>query len=66
MKLFWIMGGILLFLTAVVLGICYICYRMAFYVSPKQRKQTESIELPDGKIYEQYHAQIAIHDQRGG
>ncbi len=58
MKTVWIIGGVALFLVAAVLLIAYICYRMAFYSAPKNRKENDLISLPDGKIYEQYWPQM--------
>jgi len=48
---------ILLALAALVLLCAYICYRMAFYVSPKDKIRPE-FEVPPGKIYEPYHSQM--------
>ena len=58
MKTVWIIGGIALFLVAVVLSITYVCYRMAFYADPKKRKENDLLDLPNGKIYEQYWPQM--------
>lgn len=48
----WILG-IALFLALVMLGICYICYRMAFYAKPR-KPLGDQIEFPEGKIYEAF------------
>lgn len=40
---------VLVWIPAILLGICYITYRMAFYVSPRQRDR--GIPLPGGEQY---------------
>ncbi len=40
--------------TAAVLVISYICFRMAFYVPKHSLAPKEEISLPEGKIYEPY------------
>ncbi len=45
----------LLFLAGLAvlwLALTYICFRMAFYVTKKQRTPKEEFEIPPGKIYE--------------
>jgi len=54
MTLFWSLldaaAGILL----LVLGIAYVCYRMAFYAPPRKPAEGDKIEIPVGEIYEPY------------
>ena len=58
MKLLWILCGIAAFLALAVLGISYICYRMAFY-SPKRRPGPDDpIETPEGAIYDAFRDQM--------
>lgn len=49
MILFWIISGIC-FISAIILTISYICFRMAFFVNRKN--QIKGFSLPVGKIYE--------------
>lgn len=50
----WIGLGILVFLAAAVLLTCYICYRLTFYVPPRDREKAwqEDVGLPVGEVYE--------------
>lgn len=41
-------------LCLAVLLISYACFRIGFYVPPRKPKDPETIELPQGKIYEPY------------
>jgi len=49
---------ILLMIAGILLLLClltgYICFRMTFYVTKKDRKRDRSFEIPSGKIYEPY------------
>ena len=54
MKIVWIMAGIVVCVTAVVLLLAYICYRMAFYAANRPVEQGDAIEIPQGEIYEPY------------
>ena len=49
--LFWYVLGAVLLLALVVLTIAYICYRIAFYVSPKSH-QAETAVIPMGDFME--------------
>lgn len=40
---------------AILLGITYACYRMAFYAPKCKPLPPEAIELPEGPMYEPYH-----------
>ena len=42
-------------LALLVLAISYICFRIVFYVSPKQKKASDELPVPEGAIYEPYH-----------
>ena len=47
--------GITLFLIVLILTIAYICFRMVFYVSRKQKISSDELPVPEGEIYEPYH-----------
>ena len=49
--------GIMLTIAAVFLLICFICYRIAFYVPPRSAR-TEEFDLPPGPVYEPYHEKM--------
>ena len=49
---------VLLVAAILLLGICLICFRMAFYVSKKDRTPKEEYPIPEGKIYEPYRDQM--------
>ncbi|MBR5439428.1 MAG: alpha/beta hydrolase [Clostridia bacterium] len=56
---------ILLIIIAVfVFIIPFICFYMAFYVRNKDKKLKEEFDMPPGKIYEPYHAQMKIWMQK--
>ncbi len=46
---------ILAALTVAVLIVSYICFRMAFYISDKEKKENAERALPSGKAYLPYH-----------
>lgn len=46
---------ILVIFATVFLAISFLCFRLTFYVSKKQKRITEEYPLPPGKIYEPYH-----------
>ncbi len=48
----WILLGI----VVILLAITYVCFRLTFYVSPRQKRQ--ATDLPQGDIYEPYREQI--------
>ena len=54
MILFWI----LLALAALILIISYLCFRMAFYVTPVQKIRPDGYPIPDGEIYEPHRPQM--------
>ena len=51
---FWIIFGIIIGITLIVLLISYICFRMAFYAPRKESLNKEEFKLPDGEIYEKH------------
>lgn len=53
MDVIWWILGIVVFMTAAVFMIAYLCYRMAFYAKPRQ-PVGEKIEIPVGEIYEPF------------
>lgn len=54
MKILYIGLGLAAFLAVAVLVISYGCFRMAFYVSEKNKKPKEEYPIPKGEIYEPY------------
>lgn len=54
MSLFYILSAILLALAALVLLIAWVCFRMAFLVTEKQKLQAMESCVPDGEIYEPF------------
>lgn len=44
----------ILIILLLILGISYICFRLAFYASRKEVENAEEYSIPDGKIYEPY------------
>ena len=49
----WILGAIAVLVLAVLL-IAYVCFRMAFYSKPRKPRTDDTVEIPDGEIYEVY------------
>ena len=41
-------------LAALVLGLAWVCFYIAFYISEKDKKPRTEFDLPKGKIYEPY------------
>ena len=58
MNLLYIFFFIFIILTIVFLLVCYICFRVAFYVSKKQKALNNSTALPKGKVYEPFYDAI--------
>ncbi len=59
MKFGWIALGILAALAVLFFLICYICFRMAFYVTRRKDDYCEDkIEIPEGDIYELFREKI--------
>lgn len=52
--LLYVILAITALLTAAVLIISYVCYRMAFYAEPKPALKDGEFDLPEGKMYEPY------------
>lgn len=52
--LVWIIAA----LAVLWLTLTYICFRLAFYVTKKQKAPKEEFEIPPGKIYEPHRAQM--------
>ncbi|MBE6943098.1 MAG: alpha/beta hydrolase [Ruminococcaceae bacterium] len=55
MEVFWWILGIAGVLVLVVLGAVYVCFRMAFYISDKEKAENALRELPPGKAYLPFH-----------
>lgn len=58
MVFLWVAIGIVAVLIIVLL-LSYICYRLAFYVRPRNPQEKKALELPNGKAYEPFLQQIA-------
>ena len=41
-----------------VLVISYLCYRMAFYAPPRKEEDRDTVEIPEGEIYEVFREQM--------
>ncbi len=54
MLYFWILLCLIAFICVDFLVISYICFRIAFYVSKKQKEVNNQTVLPQGKEYEAY------------
>lgn len=54
MKFFCILSGILLAAAVLVLLTAWICFRMAFFVTPEQKAQAQESCVPEGEIYEPF------------
>ena len=55
MKPLFILLNITIFLIALTLLIAYICFRIVFYESRKQKLSSEDLPLPEEDIYKPYH-----------
>jgi fermentation-respiration switch protein FrsA (DUF1100 family) len=51
LEVFWWIFGILALLVFAVLGIAYICFRMTFYISNKEKRENALRTVPPGKEY---------------
>ena len=58
MKLLWILLGIAAFMALAVLAIAYICFRMAFYVTNRQKAEAKPLPIPGGEIYKTFTEKI--------
>ena len=58
MEIFYITFGVILLLSLIFLAITYICFRMAFYVPPRNPADFDKDLIPEGKIYEPYRPQM--------
>lgn len=54
MDILWIILAVLAALTATVLLIAYVCYRMAFYRKDGDKIPKEEYPVPGGRVYEPY------------
>ena len=55
MKILLIAGAAVI---AALLAVAYACYRMAFYAPKRRSLPPETIELPEGPVYEPFHPQM--------
>ncbi len=56
----YIILSVLLFIILVVTITSYICFRMAFYVTKKQKIKNNNLVIPRGKIYEPHREQMLL------
>lgn len=54
MELFWIFFAAVAVLALLVIGIAYICYRIAFYAPPRNPRTIGELEVPEGEIYKPF------------
>ena len=59
MEVFWWILGITLLLLLAVLGVTYVCFRMTFYISDKEKKENALRIVPPGRAYEPFHDMIS-------
>lgn len=50
--IFYILGGVVIFLIIAVISISFVCFKMAFHVRTKDKKPAEEFPIPNGEIYE--------------
>ena len=55
---------ILLGLAALVIGIAYVCFRMAFYISDKEKRENAARPLPPGEEYLPYRPAMTAWQQQ--
>lgn len=55
MKIFKIVTGITAAVTSFILAASYVCFRIVFFVSKKQKKAVRETLIPEGELYEPYH-----------
>lgn len=55
MKNFKIVTGIVAGIISFILTVSYVCFRIVFFVSKKQKKAVKENLVPEGKLYEPYH-----------
>ena len=58
MKALKIILKILVVIAVIILAISYVCYRIAFYVTKKQRQHIIDTPIPSGKAYEPYYDRL--------
>ena len=58
MQFIWIFAGIAAFGTLAVLLTAYICFRMAFFVPARTPLPGDTIDIPEGEIYEPFREQM--------
>ena len=60
MEFLWIGLGAAALITAVILVITYVCYRMAFYVPDRDPENCEVSCVPEGEIYEPFRKSMEV------
>ena len=63
MGILWWCLGVAGVLALAALLTSYVCFRMSFYISDKEKKENARKELPDGKAFLPYHAAITAWQQ---
>ena len=56
----WVVAGIAASAAALVLLIAYICFRMAFYASEREKRANGEKIVAPGKVYEPFHEQMKV------
>ena len=54
MKIIMILVGVAVFVVLVSLLVAYICFRMGFYISPREKRKNARFSIPPGEIYEPF------------
>lgn len=54
MQLLWILAAVAAAVAVAVPVIAYICYRIAFFASRSEAAQRDTLEIPEGEIYEPF------------
>ncbi len=54
MDILWVVFAVVLGILGIILIAAYVCFRMTFYVSKRQRKRAKEYDIPPGEIYEPY------------
>ncbi len=58
MEIFWWIFAAIILLILLVLGVAYVCFRMTFYISDKEKQENALRQLPEGKEFIPYHGAI--------
>ncbi len=50
----WIVLGVFVFFVFAVLVTAYVCFRIAFYVPSREPASPDTVDIPDGEVYEPF------------